>query len=56
MAHPERRHLAPGLRVVFHGAYTIYYFPDEDFVTIVRVLHGARDVEAIADQGGFDLS
>jgi len=53
LAHPERPQLAPGLRVVFHGTYAIYYRPDEETVTIVRVLHGARDLAAIAGQGGF---
>jgi len=55
MAHPERRQLAPELRVVFHGAYAIYYRPDDATVTIVRVVHGARDLGAIVDQGGFDV-
>lgn len=54
LAHPKRPQLAPGLRVVFHGAYAIYYCPDDEVVTIVRVLHGARDLAAIADQGGFE--
>jgi len=53
LAHPERPQLAPGLRVVFHGTYAIYYRPDEETVTLVRVLHGARDLAAIAGQGGF---
>jgi len=52
-AHPERPQLGPGLRVAFHGAYAIYYRPAEEVVTLVRVLHGARDLAAIADQGGF---
>jgi len=53
LAHPERPQLAPGLRVVFYGAYAIYYRPDDNAVTIVRVLHGARDLAAVAGQGGF---
>lgn len=54
LAHPERPQLAPDLRVVFHGAYAIYYRPGGNAVTIMRVLHGARDLTAIADQGGFE--
>lgn len=54
MAHPERQQLAPGLRVVFHSPYAIYYRAEQDAVTIVRVLHGARDLGIIADQGGFE--
>jgi len=53
LAHPERPQLAPGLRVVFHGTYAIYYRADDNAVTIVRVLHGARDLAAVAGQGGF---
>jgi toxin ParE1/3/4 len=53
-AHPERPQLAPGLRVTFQGAYAIYYQFDDTHVVIIRVLHGARDVTAIAEQGGFD--
>jgi toxin ParE1/3/4 len=45
--------MAPGLRVTFHRTYAIYYRPDPEEVVIVRVLHGARDVTAIADRGGF---
>jgi len=53
LAHPERPQLAPGLRVVFHGAYAIYYRHNDKTVTIVRVLHGARDLAAVVGQGGF---
>jgi toxin ParE1/3/4 len=53
MSGPPRDQLAPGLRVMFQGNYAIYYMPKLDEVMIVRVLHGARDTAAIADQGGF---
>jgi toxin ParE1/3/4 len=33
--------------------YAIYYLPGVGEIVIVRVLHGSRDVAAIADQGGF---
>jgi len=39
--------------MVFHAAYAIYYQFDDDCVTVVRVLHGARDLAAIVEQGGF---
>jgi toxin ParE1/3/4 len=45
--------LAPGLRVTFRGAYAIYYMPLPDAIVIIRVLHGARDVAALAERGGF---
>jgi len=53
LAHPERPQLGAGLRVVFHGPYAIDYRPAGHAVTVVRVLHGARDLAAIAGQGGF---
>lgn len=48
-----RPHLAPNLRVIFHGKYAIYYLPRMDEIVIVRVLHGSRDIADIADEGGF---
>ena len=53
LAAPAREQLAPGLRVTFHRAYAIYYQPLHGEIVIIRVLHGARDVMAIAEQGGF---
>jgi toxin ParE1/3/4 len=48
-----RDQLAPGLRVIFHGAYAIYYAPRAETLVIVRVLHSARDAAALAERGGF---
>jgi toxin ParE1/3/4 len=53
LAAAARDQLAAGLRVTFHGRHAIYYRPLADAVVIVRVLHGARDVAAIARRGGF---
>jgi toxin ParE1/3/4 len=39
--------------VIFHENYAIYYLPRMTEIVIVRVLHGARDIESIADDGGF---
>jgi toxin ParE1/3/4 len=50
---PARDHLAPRLRVKFHGPYAIYYTPTARELVIIRVLHGARDMAAIAERGGF---
>jgi toxin ParE1/3/4 len=50
---PLREQLAPGLRVTFLKNYAIYYRPYETDVVIIRVLHGARDANAIADGSGF---
>ena len=51
----NRDYLSAGMRVIFHGAYAIYYLPSEVDVTVLRVLHGARDVVSIADEGGFEV-
>lgn len=51
----SREQLSSGLRVIFHGAYAIYYITLESELIILRVLHSARDTMAIAEQGGFDL-
>jgi toxin ParE1/3/4 len=50
---PTREQLAPGLRVTFHSPYAIYYLPLPDALVIVRVIHGARDIAALAERGGF---
>ena len=50
---PTRDQLAPGLRVTFHSPYAIYYLPRPDALVIARVIHGARDMAALAERGGF---
>jgi toxin ParE1/3/4 len=41
----ERNELVPGLRSFPIGRYMIFYEPLPDGVVIVRVLHGARDID-----------
>jgi toxin ParE1/3/4 len=48
-----REQLGTSLRVTFHHPYAIYYQINDPELVIVRVLHGARDSAAIAEQGGF---
>ena len=36
------------------SSYVIFYRPEADGIEIVRVLHSARDVTTIADEGGFE--
>ena len=43
----SRDDLKAGLRCQPFGNYLIFYFPLEDGIDIVRVLHGARDVDAL---------
>jgi toxin ParE1/3/4 len=42
----ERREPGPGIRSMAMAPYVIFYEALVDGVMIVRVLHGARDVEA----------
>lgn len=49
----SRDQLARGLRVIIHRAYAIYYLASAAEVVIVRVIHGARDVAALTERGGF---
>lgn len=41
-----RDELAAGLRSVPFGRYVIFYRPNDRGIEVVRVLHGARDVDA----------
>ena len=45
---PPRDHLAVGLRALVHGSYAAYYQFSGQEVVIVRVVHGARDLDALA--------
>jgi len=42
-----RNELVAGLRSFPVGHYVIFYLPDQDCLRIIRVLHGARDVDAV---------
>ncbi len=48
----RREELSPGLRSVPEGSYVVFYRPADDGVQIVRVLHGARDIERIFAEEG----
>lgn len=43
----RREELAPGLRSFPVGNYVVFYRVREDAIEVIRVLHGARDIEAI---------
>ncbi len=43
----HREELAPGIQSFPLGRYIIFYRPVADALEIVRVLHGARDIENI---------
>jgi toxin ParE1/3/4 len=55
MSGVARDQLAQGLRAMFQGNYVLYYVFTETEVILVRVLHGARDVAALAERGCFSL-
>ncbi|TIP12993.1 type II toxin-antitoxin system RelE/ParE family toxin [Mesorhizobium sp.] len=43
--------LWPGLRSVVFQRYVIFYIAEGDDVRIERILHGARDIQAILEGG-----
>jgi toxin ParE1/3/4 len=49
-----RPELVPELRSFPVGRYIVFYLPQNDGIEVVRVLHSARDIELIADEGGFE--
>ncbi len=47
----ERPELSPGLRSFAKGNYIVFYRLIQDGVQVARIYHGARDIEAIFDEG-----
>jgi len=43
----QRDDLAPSLRSFTVGKYVIFYRPTQDGIEVIRVLHGARDIDSI---------
>jgi toxin ParE1/3/4 len=43
----ERPELSPGIRSFVVMSWVVFYRPQPDAIEIIRVLHGARDLEAI---------
>jgi len=41
-----REELAPGLRSVIVGQYVLFYRVTPAAIEVIRILHGARDIEA----------
>ncbi len=46
-----RQELADSMRSFPFGRYVIFYVPLEDGIDVVRVLHSARDIDAVFDEG-----
>ncbi len=53
LAGSVRPNLARDVRVIFHGSYGVYYRNLDDAIVVLRVLHGARDVAALAKRVGI---
>jgi toxin ParE1/3/4 len=47
----NRQELAPSLRSFPVGKYVIYYRSIEEGIQIIRVLHGARDIDEVFEEG-----
>jgi toxin ParE1/3/4 len=43
----QRDELAPSLRSFAVGKYVIFYRPSQDGIEVIRVLHGARDIDSL---------
>jgi toxin ParE1/3/4 len=43
----SRNEILPGLRSFSHGNYVVYFRSGKTYLEIVRVLHGARDLEGL---------
>jgi len=50
----DRGLLKPNLRSWTTGNYLIFYTPIENGIEIIRVLHGARDVDALFEAKEFE--
>jgi toxin ParE1/3/4 len=42
-----RDEIEQGLRSFPFGRYVIFYMPSDDGIDVVRVLHSARDIDAV---------
>ena len=42
----RRDELSPGMRSLAFGRYVVFFEPSLDGIDVVRVLHGARDIDA----------
>jgi toxin ParE1/3/4 len=47
MSFPARDDLLPGLRGALHKPYIVFFRQNDGLVEVVRVLHGARDIDSL---------
>ena len=50
----ERSEISDGLRYLPKDNYCIFYHPNAAGVRIMRILHAARDLDAIVAEGGLN--
>lgn len=50
-----RPQLGPGVRSMPFGNYVIFYAPTSTGIHVLRILHGARDIEALLREHTTDL-
>jgi plasmid stabilization system protein ParE len=50
LAAPLSPELGKEIRKVIFGRYLIIYTIQDDYVRIVRILHGARDIQSLFEQ------
>ena len=43
----ERNTLMEGLRMLVIGKYSIFYYPDDLGISVIRVLHNARNINSL---------
>ena len=53
-AAPARDYVQAGLRVVIKHNYAAYFSVSQTELIVLRVIHTARDIDAVLTQGGFD--
>lgn len=49
-AGPPRPQWGEGIRIALHGRYVIVYRVRDETVQIIRVVHGARDLDALFEE------
>lgn len=49
-AGPPRPQWGDGVRIALHGRYVIVYRVREEMVQVLRVVHGARDLDALFEE------
>ena len=45
----SRAELRPGLRCFVVSPYVVFYRPIEDTIEVLRILHGARDINSLIE-------